>query len=463
MCLAEGDPKAALAALRPAWTTWQELEAPYEAARVRVLVGLACRELGDRDSAELELDAARWAFRRLGAVPDLARVDALAPKPAAKGAGGLTAREVALPAAGGDRRTNGDRRRARPQREDGGPPPEQHLHQAGLSSRAAATAYAYEHDLVYRAAGALQRITHVPPGGRLASFSRTRPGHRSVGRPPPAEREDQPRPRPLPLLDFGTTPCTTRSAGSGPALLAHTAATATRANGPGVAGACRSSPSATMTFGGFSRSPARPGCTASGAASSRGRSAALLRRAGPAPALVFGHSAGPRSPAAWSRATPAVRHAVCYEPSLFAVVPGGEQIVAGMRPVIEQAMAEGGPRRAMEAFMRGGAGDEVFERWLELADPSERDRVLGNGTVLTAVDLPWLACFVPDREAMAASGVPLTVVSGSQSRDTWFTAAAAWLAEGTEADRAELPGGHAGFVTHPEAFVALVRRCGLER
>src|SRR5680860_1552956 len=66
----------------------------YEAARVRVLIGLACRVLGTR-SAEMELDAARWVFQQLGAVPDLARVDELSGKAVVpKAAGGLTAREV---------------------------------------------------------------------------------------------------------------------------------------------------------------------------------------------------------------------------------------------------------------------------------------------------------------------------------------------------------------------------------
>ncbi len=50
--LGEGDPRAALAALRQAWTACQKLEAPYEAARVRVLLGLACRQLGDQDGAD---------------------------------------------------------------------------------------------------------------------------------------------------------------------------------------------------------------------------------------------------------------------------------------------------------------------------------------------------------------------------------------------------------------------------
>ena len=86
-------PKAALAALRQSWTTWCELEAPYEAARVRVLMALAYRELGDHDAADLELDAACQAFQRLGAAPALACVEALAHKKLPD-AGTLTEREV---------------------------------------------------------------------------------------------------------------------------------------------------------------------------------------------------------------------------------------------------------------------------------------------------------------------------------------------------------------------------------
>jgi hypothetical protein len=53
------------------------MNAPYEAARVRVLLALACRELGDHDGAALELDAAKWVFQQLGAAPDLSRVEKL--------------------------------------------------------------------------------------------------------------------------------------------------------------------------------------------------------------------------------------------------------------------------------------------------------------------------------------------------------------------------------------------------
>jgi DNA-binding CsgD family transcriptional regulator len=147
--LGEGDARAALQALRHGWTAWQDLEVPYEAARVRVLIGLACRQLGDQDSAEMELDAARWVFRQLDAAPDLARVEALTRKPAARAAGGLTARELQvlrLVAAGQTNRSIAadlflSERTV-----------ERHvsniLTKLGVSSRAAATAHAYQHQLI---------------------------------------------------------------------------------------------------------------------------------------------------------------------------------------------------------------------------------------------------------------------------------------------------------------------------
>jgi DNA-binding CsgD family transcriptional regulator/tetratricopeptide (TPR) repeat protein len=89
--LAAGEAGAALMSLRQASVAWQELEAPYEVARARLLMALACRELGDEDAFALELDAARSAFEKLGATPDLGALDALT------GSGdthGLTDREL---------------------------------------------------------------------------------------------------------------------------------------------------------------------------------------------------------------------------------------------------------------------------------------------------------------------------------------------------------------------------------
>jgi serine/threonine protein kinase len=75
--LAEGDPRAALAALKEAATQFRALDVPYEAARVHVLSGLACRQLGDEETAKLELEAGRETFVQLGAGPDRLRVEEL--------------------------------------------------------------------------------------------------------------------------------------------------------------------------------------------------------------------------------------------------------------------------------------------------------------------------------------------------------------------------------------------------
>ncbi|MGH8189738.1 MAG: response regulator transcription factor, partial [Steroidobacteraceae bacterium] len=75
IAIAEGHAHAALDSLRFAFALWERLDAPYEAARVRVFIGHACRALGDEEAAALELEAARSVFERLGARPDLASFD----------------------------------------------------------------------------------------------------------------------------------------------------------------------------------------------------------------------------------------------------------------------------------------------------------------------------------------------------------------------------------------------------
>jgi DNA-binding NarL/FixJ family response regulator len=145
--LAEDDARAALVAFRKAGAGWRELEMPYDEALARVGIAQACRALADHDAAELELDAARATFERLGARPALARAARLAGRP--RRATVLTEREcevLRLLAAGQSNReiaaelvisTHTVARHV-----------QNIFAKAGLSSRAAATAYAYEHDLV---------------------------------------------------------------------------------------------------------------------------------------------------------------------------------------------------------------------------------------------------------------------------------------------------------------------------
>jgi DNA-binding CsgD family transcriptional regulator len=139
----------ALGVLRRAWEAWRDLDAPHEAARVRVLVGRACRELGDMDGATLEFEAARVVFERLGAVPDLDRLARESGERVDLPAGGLSPREVEilrLVAAGHTNRAIAADLSISERTVD------RHVSniftKLDVSTRAAATAYAYEHGLV---------------------------------------------------------------------------------------------------------------------------------------------------------------------------------------------------------------------------------------------------------------------------------------------------------------------------
>jgi DNA-binding NarL/FixJ family response regulator len=147
--LAEGDARAALSALREAWSAWQDVDAVYEAARVRVLIGHACPDLGDVEAAEMEFDAARWIFQRLGSSPDLQRLESSsrALRPAA--AGGLCERVIQVLRLVAVGKTNRQIARELFISER---TVERHVSnifdKLDVPSRAAATAYAYQHQLL---------------------------------------------------------------------------------------------------------------------------------------------------------------------------------------------------------------------------------------------------------------------------------------------------------------------------
>jgi ATP/maltotriose-dependent transcriptional regulator MalT len=148
--LAEGDARSALEPLRHSFEIWQRLGAPYLAARVRVLIAQACREVRDDDGCRLECEAAAAVFRQVGAAPDLARIEAA--KSGWRTAGRphrLTARELQvlrLIAAGKTNKTIGTELFLSEKTID------RHVSnifdKLDVSSRAAATAFAYEHGLI---------------------------------------------------------------------------------------------------------------------------------------------------------------------------------------------------------------------------------------------------------------------------------------------------------------------------
>ena len=147
VALAAGDAAAALGSLRRASQAWHELEAPYEAARTRVLVARACQALGDEEAFALELEAARNVFHELGAAPDVAWVAALEGTPS--DAHGLSARELEVLRLVASGKSNKEIAAVLVISEHTVARHVQNIfNKLGVPSRTAAGAYAFEHDLV---------------------------------------------------------------------------------------------------------------------------------------------------------------------------------------------------------------------------------------------------------------------------------------------------------------------------
>jgi DNA-binding CsgD family transcriptional regulator len=147
--LAQGRAEAALGGLRRAFEIWQKLAVPYWAARTRLQLSRAYQAVGDSEGSSLELEAARSSLEELGATLDLAAIEGLAPPPARAEAGGLSARELEvlrLVASGKTNKLIAQQLCLSEKTID------RHvsniLAKLNVPSRAAATAFAYEHKLI---------------------------------------------------------------------------------------------------------------------------------------------------------------------------------------------------------------------------------------------------------------------------------------------------------------------------
>ncbi|MCA4132437.1 helix-turn-helix transcriptional regulator [Arthrobacter sp. M4] len=147
--LAEGNPSAALAEARKAWRLWYGLESPYDAARCRVMAGRACAAMHDKDSAAMEFEAAKADFADMGAALALSEVAGLSMDAAGERHGPLTARELEvlrLVAAGSPNKVIA--KKLYLSEKTVARHVSNILTKIGVSSRVAATTYAYEHGLI---------------------------------------------------------------------------------------------------------------------------------------------------------------------------------------------------------------------------------------------------------------------------------------------------------------------------
>ena len=147
--LSEGNNQDALEKLRHAWTIWEQLEAPYEIARVRFLIGKAYTKLGDGDTAALEFEAAWATFHELGAIPDIMRIDEYFDTKSSERTHGLSKRELEVLRLIANGKTN---KAIANELFISERTVERHVSnifdKLNVSSRSAATAYAYKKQLI---------------------------------------------------------------------------------------------------------------------------------------------------------------------------------------------------------------------------------------------------------------------------------------------------------------------------
>ena len=150
--LTGGHAAEALEMLRGACECWQELHAPYEGARVRLLLARTYDLLGDSDAAARELDAAEAVFTHLGATLDSNTLAALRGHPPLPD--GLTPREAEVLALVASGKTNKEVATALSiSRKTVARHVSNIFTKIDVSSRTGAAAYAFAHDLAPPASG----------------------------------------------------------------------------------------------------------------------------------------------------------------------------------------------------------------------------------------------------------------------------------------------------------------------
>lgn len=147
-----------------------------------------------------------------------------------------------------------------------------------------------------------------------------------------------------------------------------------------------------------------------------------------------------------------VRGAILHEPPMTAGMSAPEEVMGEIQRVVEGGMQEGGPRGGCETFFRFVAGDEAFEN----LDPHLRERMLVNGETFLGTEMGAFEPYRPDEAALAAVEVPVRVMVGTESAP-FFAESARWLADRTNAELEDLPGGHTPYFDQPREMAEALR------
>jgi len=211
---------------------------------------------------------------------------------------------------------------------------------------------------------------------------------------------------------------------------------------------------------GTSRSERSPQWSETSVAEQADDAASILTRVGVPSALVFGTSNGAAVALELALRHPKrVSRLVIHEIPLLSVLEDPAPVATAIGSMIGGAMEAGGPRAALDAFLRFAFGDPIVDEW----PPALRDRMLANAAMVFSVEMPAFQAYRPDEGRLAECRVPATVLVGEDEHGAFFNEAAQWLATrlGTTVDAA--PGAHGPYFSAPVAFAATLRRTEASR
>jgi pimeloyl-ACP methyl ester carboxylesterase len=257
------------------------------------------------------------------------------------------------------------------------------------------------------------------------------------------------------LIDANGTTLYYERRGHGPPVVLVSGATGDAGHWTEVAGAL-SSEYTVVSYDrrGNSRSPRPPGWKVTTIDEQADDAAALIKALDLDQPIVLGTSAAASIVANLALRHPATARAVIFHEPLF---PSGvtdiDAVRARRRAVVENGLAQGGPRGAVEAFLRSVAGDQVYDA----LGPDLRERLLANADVLLQVEMAPFVVYEPTPDEWAALRAGRAVAAGADSRRPggpgyWRYESARALAERLATEPVELPGGHMGYLDDPQAF-----------
>jgi pimeloyl-ACP methyl ester carboxylesterase len=206
---------------------------------------------------------------------------------------------------------------------------------------------------------------------------------------------------------------------------------------------------------GTSRSGAPAGWSATSVVEQAEDAAELLARIGVEDPIVYGTSNGAAIALELARLDrPRLAGLLLHEPPLITVLRDPEPVASAMGAVIGAAMEAGGPRAALDAFLRFAFGDSAVDGW---SDPF-RERMLSNAEMVFTVEMPAFQPYRPDPQALSSCQTPACVLVGEEQTWPFFAEAGEWLASQLGVSVQRAPGAHGPQFSAPAALAATIRR-----